>query len=84
MDFFKLSHVGKPKKAHTLYENIYKGTSIRIIGIPGSMLNSYKGYIGEVRDYKRGQDFAMVTLNAINNGNLIKVPLEHFEIIEDL
>jgi hypothetical protein len=82
MDFFKLTHETKNTKAHTLYENIHRGTFIRIIGIQGSMLNSYKGYIGEVRDYKRGQDYAMVTLNALNNGNAIKFPLEHFEIIE--
>jgi hypothetical protein len=85
MDFLKLlddtKNENSPPK-HVLYENISKGTSIRVIGLEGSLLNVYKGYIGEVRDYRRGQDYALVTLMALNNGNLLKMPLEHFQLLE--
>lgn len=87
MDFFKLleESTNKPQavqQKHALYENIHKGTCIRVIYMSGSVLNVYKGYIGEVRDYRRGQDYALVTLTALNNGNLLKMPLEHFQIID--
>jgi hypothetical protein len=93
MDFFQLLNNAQKKdreggggkdtpKPHSLYENIRRGTQIKIIRVKNSILNVYKGYIGEIRDYRRGQDYAMVTLNAVNNSTPIKVPLEHFEILE--
>jgi len=86
MNFFKLLEEEQIKpqvlqQKHALYENIHRGTCIRVVYLNGSMMNVYKGYIGEVRDYRRGQDYALVTLSALNNRNLLKMPLEHFEII---
>ena len=69
-------------KPHSLYENIRRGTPVKIVRMKNSVLNVYKGYIGEIKDYRRGQDYAMVTLNAVNNSTPIKIPLEHFEILE--
>ncbi len=65
---------------HTVYKNVKVGDSIRVIKYGNSHLNVYKGYIGEVKAYKEGQDYAMVFLHAIQSYNLIKMPIEHFTV----
>jgi hypothetical protein len=64
------------------YKNIRKGNFVKIIGIKDSFLNHYKGYIGEIKDYKKDQDFALVFLHCINNVSIIKFPIYHFIIID--
>jgi hypothetical protein len=66
----------------TLYKNIKRGDFIKIIGVKGSHLNSYKGYTGEIKDYKRDQDFALVFLHGINNVSIVKFPINHFIIAD--
>ena len=61
-----------------VYKNISKGDIVKIIGVKGSILNSYKGYIGEVRDYKRDKETAMILLHAITYQTTISFPLRHF------
>lgn len=61
-----------------VYKNISKGDIVKIIGVKGSILNAYKGYIGEVRDYKRDKDSAMILLQAITYQTVVKFPLYHF------
>lgn len=56
---------------------IHKGDMVKIIGVPNSILNNYKGYIGEIKDYKRDQDFALVFLHGITALSIIKFPLTH-------
>jgi hypothetical protein len=75
------------KQAHHIEQNhheieqahfyIKRGDVVRIVNVPNSKLNSYKGYIGEIRDYKRDQDFALVSLHAIIALPIIKFPLVH-------
>lgn len=60
------------------YKNISKGDIVKIIGVKGSILNSYKGYIGEVKDYKRDKDSAMIFLQAITYQTIVRFPLYHF------
>jgi hypothetical protein len=65
-----------------VYKNITKGDMVKIMGVKGSILNSYKGYIGEVRDYKRDKDSAMIFLHALTYPTTIKFPLYHFVKID--
>ena len=70
------------KVEHTnSYKNIRRGDYVKIIGVKNSILNNYKGYIGEVRDYKKDQDFAIIFLHC--NYNRIKFPIDHFIIIDN-
>lgn len=64
------------------YKNIRKGSMVKIIYVKNSILNSYKGYIGEVKNYKYGQDFALVFLHGIQHKCIIKFPLKHLIHIE--
>jgi hypothetical protein len=62
------------------YKNIRRGNYVKIIGVKNSILNIYKGYNGEVRDYKKDQDFAIIFLHF--NYSRIKFPIDHFIIID--
>lgn len=64
------------------YKNIRKGNFVKIIGVKDSFLNTYKGYIGEIKGYKKDQDHALIFLHCINNMNIVKFPLYHFIIID--
>jgi hypothetical protein len=66
---------------HILYKNVKKGNMVRIIYNENSILNLYKGYIGEIRDYKKEHDFAIVFLHGINSQTFIKCPLQHFIVL---
>lgn len=61
------------------YKNIKRGDYVKIIGVKNSILNSYKGYIGEIRDFKKDQDYAIIFLC---NYNRIRFPIDHFIIID--
>jgi len=50
---------------------------VKIINVPNSILNTYKGYIGEIKNYKKDQDFALVFLHGIASATIIKFPLLH-------
>ena len=68
---------------HSIYKNIKSGNLVRIIGVENSPLNSYKGYIGEIRNYKYGNEYALVFLHTISSSNtIIKFPLNHFFLID--
>lgn len=65
-----------------LYKNIKNGDMVRVIGVSGSILNSYKGYIGEVKSYKKNNDYALVFLHSISsNASIIKFPLKHLILL---
>lgn len=68
----------KSNHLNDIYQHIKSGDNIRMINIPNSILNCYKGYIGEIKEYKKGQSYALIFLYPINTYNLIKVPIEHF------
>jgi hypothetical protein len=61
------------------YKNIRKGDFVKVIKLENSVLNHYKGYIGEIRDYKRDQSHALIFLHARNTNNYILFPLKHLE-----
>jgi hypothetical protein len=60
------------------YKNIKRGDFIKIIYQKNSILNCYKGYIGEIKEYRKEQTHALVFLHAINSTQFIKFPLTHF------
>ena len=62
----------------TLYNDIRKGDFVKIIRLQNSVYNIYTGYIGEIKDYKRNQDTALVFLHAINNPTPIRMSINHF------
>jgi len=62
----------------TVYKNIKRGDFIKIIHVKDSNLNSYKGYIGEIREYRKDQDFAVIFLHTIPSHNAIRFPIQHF------
>jgi len=61
------------------YKNIRKGDFVKVIKLENSELNHYKGYIGEIRDYKKDQTHALIFLHARNTNNYILFPLKHLE-----
>jgi hypothetical protein len=61
------------------YKNIRKGDFVKIIKLENSELNHYKGYIGEIRDYKKDQSHALIFLHARNTNTYILFPLKHLE-----
>jgi len=63
---------------HTVYKDIRVGEMIKVVRMEGGIYNCYKGYIGEVKDYKRGNDWALVILHAVNCPKLLRMPLDHF------
>ena len=63
------------------YKNIKKGNFIKIIYQKNSVLNNYKGYIGEIKEYRKEQDSALIFLHAITSFRLIKFPITHFELL---
>jgi hypothetical protein len=63
---------------NTVYKNIKRGDFIKIIYLENSNLNSYKGYIGEIRDYRNDQESAVIFLHGISSNNAIKFPIQHF------
>lgn len=67
---------------NSLYKNIRKGNFVKIVYLPNSPLNAYKGYFGEIKDYKYGQDEAIVFLHSINSLTFVKFPLNHFILID--
>lgn len=64
-----------------IYKNLRKGNMVKIIRLENSELNYYKGYIGEVRDYKKDQNHASIFLHARNNNIIISFPLTHLELL---
>jgi hypothetical protein len=56
---------------------IKRGDIVKIVNVQNSLLNVYKGYIGEIKNYKKDQDFALVFLHAPTSVNIIKFPLLH-------
>lgn len=64
------------------YKNIRKGNFVKIIKLENSELNYYKGYIGEIRDYKKDQSHALIFLHSRHNNNYISFPLTHLQKYE--
>ena len=60
------------------YKNIRRGEFVKIIYQPNSHLNCYKGYIGEIKEYRKNQDHALIFLHAINSSPFFKFSLSHF------
>lgn len=60
------------------YKNIKTGDFIKIIYQKDSILNYYKGYLGEIKEYRKEQDSAVIFLHAISTFRLIKFPITHF------
>lgn len=81
IDIEKLKHKNQPNEninTISTYKTINRGDFIKIIYQKNSPLNCYKGYIGEIKDYRKDQDYALIFLHAINSSQFIKVPLTHF------
>ena len=84
---FKINSMFKSKPSSVQYNNqplditepeFKKGDFVKIVYMKDSILNNYKGYNGEIRNYVRNSDVAYVTLEAINGSQSIKFPVKHF------
>lgn len=62
----------------TVYKNIKRGDFVKIIYLKNSNLNIYKGYVGDIREYRKDQDSAIIFIHAISSSNNIRFPIEHF------
>ena len=62
----------------SVYQHYKRGDFVKIVRYNNSIHNYYKGYIGEIKDYKPGTGTAVVFLYAINGMKCIDVPIEHF------
>jgi len=74
----KIERPANDVSAHVTYQNVSIGTLVRIIRKPNSKLNIYKGYIGEVKHYRKGQEHAIIFLYAIASLKCVQFPLDHF------
>lgn len=68
----------------TYHSTILKpGDRIKIIYYPNSYYNSYKGYYGEIKEYKKSQPFALVHIYTSTSTRKISLPIEHFVKINE-
>lgn len=65
-----------------IYDNFKIGDVVKIVYKKNSILNSYKGYVGEIRDYKRGCDNAYIFLIAKQYKTIVNFPIDHFIVIQ--
>lgn len=72
----QLTDVNNQQEGHVL-SSFKRGDVIQIIRYKNSPYNMYKGYIGEVKDYKKGMDKISVYLYAMASYKLLILPLEH-------
>lgn len=63
------------------FKHVRQGMFVKVVAIPNSALNVYKGYKGEIKEYKSGNEYAVVVLHCINNLPAVKFPLNHFVIV---
>ena len=62
------------------FKNLKRGDYVKIIRVKDSHLNIYKAYIGEIREYRKDQDHALVFIHAMASSHrFIKFPLTHLE-----
>jgi ribosomal protein L21E len=86
MDFLEIAQTTAQTpqaKLDVTLENFRKGDTIKIVRVLGGTHNQYKGYIGEIKDYKRGSSTALVILHAMNTPQLMRVPIEHLVLHSD-
>lgn len=83
MDFFNQFNTNQKKQEQTqfLYEDLKIGDLVVICGMKHSPYNVYKGYVGYVKDYRKQNKSAIISLNAPATPKIIQVPLEHFQKI---
>lgn len=88
MDFFLFAQkTPKPQKSQELQtstpqintvKNFKNGQMVRIIYKENSSLNYYKGYLGEIRHYKRGSPSVKIILHAPLYARCMLFPIDHF------
>jgi ribosomal protein L21E len=70
--------VSKQLNSQDLYKNIRKGDLVVVVRKKNSPHNLYKGYVGEVREYIKNQNVALVMLHAPSSTKLLKLSIDHF------
>lgn len=92
MDFFQFLSINdesetrhKTPSCHqtsvdTIGFHLRKGLMVKVIYKKNSPLNYYKGYVGEVKQYKPNSEHALVILHAVNYPKLIRMPIDHFVV----
>jgi hypothetical protein len=78
-DNYDNNNQSSPNSYHVLNSNFKRGEMIIIKRYENSKFNVYKGYIAEIKEYKKNSDHAYVILHALNYPSLIKIPIVHFE-----
>lgn len=77
-----------PKKHKEKENNIdsvslKRGVMVRVIYLQDSILNYYKGYIGEIMSYNPSKKEARVFLHATVNFRIMHFPVEHLILLHD-
>lgn len=82
---FKIFDTKSNSKSKTTEEHSYpynsqefkRGDFVIIQRLENSHLNAYKGYFGQIKEYRIIDDSAYVILEAMNNPTAIKFPVGH-------
>jgi transcription antitermination factor NusG len=67
-----------------VYSNFKRGDIVRIIYKQHSCFNNYKGYLGEIREYKKNSNYARVFLYPIQYQTIINIPIDHIQLHKDI
>lgn len=78
MNFFDFVNTQPKKKdENNICDNFRVGDTIQIVKVENSYLNHYKGYVGEIKEYRVGNTHALVVLHAMIHLRKIKFPIKH-------
>jgi len=66
---------------HIINYNFKKGEFVMINKYENSKFNMYKGYLAEIKEFRKNTDHAYVILPALSYPRLMKIPINHFKKI---
>jgi len=78
MDFFEKPLKYTNTQNNLIFEQFYIGDMIKVVYKNDSMYNIYKGYIGEIKYYRKGSTTARIFLYPKIQYTEINLPLDHF------
>jgi hypothetical protein len=74
------AHVHQTSHTHGYFRPIFrKGDFIKIVRMENSIHNVYKGYYGEILEYDKNSDYALVILDAKHSHAPIKCHINHLQ-----
>jgi hypothetical protein len=74
------SHIPQTSHTHGYFRPVFrKGDFIKIVRMENSIHNVYKGYYGEILEYDKNSDYALVILDAKHSHAPIKCHINHLQ-----